>query len=77
MKITKTQLKQIIKEEISSLKENHIPSTVEDFRKLLDEADPEAEVVIKHRYGVDPFEIYEAYPAADGGVVITIREITE
>jgi len=75
MKITKAKLKQIIKEELS--KENHIPSTVEDFRKLLDEADPEAEVVIKHRYGIDPLEIYDAYPAEDGGVVITIREATE
>ena len=72
MKITKEQLKQMIKEEL--LKEGHIPRKVGDFINLLAEADPEVELVIKHRYATDPFEIYEAYTTEDGQAIITVQE---
>ena len=76
MKITKAQLKQIIKEELSTLGERFEPEpySVGNLRGLAAEGDPEAEVEIKHRYAVDPFDIYEAFTTNDGKVIITVQE---
>ena len=76
MKITKTQLKQIIKEELSTLDERFRPSpySVGNLSGLTAEGDPEAEVEISHRYGTVPFDIYEAFTTDDGRVIITVQE---
>ena len=76
MKITKTQLKQIIKEELSTLDERFRPSpySVGNLSRLAAEGDPEKEVQIKHRYAADPFDIYEAFIGDDGQLIITVQE---
>jgi hypothetical protein len=74
MKITKSQLKQVIKEEFSTLKEGYESYKVGDLINLLAEADPEAGLAIRHRHAADPFEIYEAYTTRDGQVIITVQE---
>ena len=76
MKITKEQLKQMIKEELSTLDERFEPEpySAGNLSRLAAEADPEAEVEIKHRYATDPFDIYEAFTTDDGRVVITVQE---
>ena len=76
MKITKKQLKQLIKEELSSLDERFEPEpySVGNLRALAAEGDHEAEVEISHRYGNTPFDIYEAFTTDDGRVIITVTE---
>ena len=67
-------LKQVIKEELeAALKESMGPYRVRELKTLLNEANEEGEVVIKHRYGGEAYEIYETW-AHDEGVTITIRE---
>ena len=76
MKITKERLKEIIKEEAQRLNERSEPESysVGNLRALAAEGDHEAEVEISHRYGREPFDIYEAFTTDDGKVIITVTE---
>ena len=78
MKITKSQLKELIKEQLSTLGERFEPEpyTVGNLRGLVHPdagSDHEKEVEIRHRYGTE-FDVYEAYTTDDGRVVITVTE---
>ena len=74
MNITEARLKQIIKEELSSLNEEYDRYSVENLGKLLSDAEKGSEVLIKHYRTDDLYEVYEAYTTDKGDIVITVRE---
>ena len=68
MKITKTQLAEIIKEELSTLREDRRGITVGQLEEIMQDAFADGKVVINN----GALEIYEWYEA-DGNVYLSVE----
>ena len=72
MKITKKQLRRIIKEELATLKESRHQYTVGQLGELMQDAFADGQVIIQIDGAGEPFEIFEAYESG-GNVYLSVE----
>jgi hypothetical protein len=72
MRITKSQLKQIVKEELSALEEVSDRYAVSQIEELLQSASPDGKLIIQLDGAGEPLEVFEAYEA-DGNVYLSVE----
>ncbi len=75
MKITKSQLKELIKEELSTLEEGNNHLTVGWFQRQLrdGEASHDGKVIIQLDGRGEPLDIFEWMTTSDGDILLSVE----
>tara|TARA_R110000824_G_scaffold304535_2_gene492357 strand:- start:609 stop:839 length:231 start_codon:yes stop_codon:yes gene_type:complete len=73
MKITKSQLKEIIKEELSTLEEHSNRLTVGQIGALVQDASHDGKVIIQLDGRGEPLDIFEWMTTSDGDILLSVE----